>query len=221
MKRKIAILGVFVVCISLFLTGGKPKLVGEDAAKEAGLAFINHVFDVSETEAEVTYQEQTGATFIDGNYQVTGKEQPIYIYIVTADKQEDGQYLYRAQVNAETGVAFAAEQSYSFVPTMTADQRVIWDKARGNGDANSFDYESMDVDCTQFARKWIPEKFELKAGILGCVDCGGSFDQNGASATFYVVIRDGTIYHVTVAWPQLTVLEIAVLNQTRPFEDMP
>ena len=210
-----------ILCVSLFLTGGKPKIVSEDAAKAAGLAFINHVFDANETEAVVTYQEQAGATFLDGNYQVTGKEQPVLIYIVAAGKQQDGQYPYVAQVNAETGVAYAAERRYSFVPKMTADQRAIWDKARGNGDANSFDYESMDVDFPQFARKWIPEKFELKAGILGCVDGGGSFDQNGASTTFYVVIRDGTIYHVTVAWPQLTVLGITVLNQTRPFEDMP
>jgi hypothetical protein len=220
-KRRVAILVALILCVSLFLTGGKPKLVSEDAAKEAALAFINQVFDVNETEAVVTYQEQPGATFLNGDYQVTGKEQPVLIYIVSAGKQQDGQYPYVAQVNAETGVAYAAEQSYSFVPKMTADQRVIWDKARGNGDGNSFDYESMDVDCTQFARKWIPEKFELKAGVLGCVDCGGSFDQNGASTTFYVVIRDGTIYHVTVAWPQLTVLEITVLNQTRPVEDMP
>ena len=221
MKRKIAILVILILCVSLLLTGGKPKIVSEDAAKAAGLALINHVFDANETEAVVTYQEQAGATFLDGNYQVTGKEQPVLIYIVSAGKQQDGQYPYVAQVNAETGVAYAAERSYSFVPKMTTDQLVIWDKARGNGDANSFDYESMDVDCTQFARKWILEKFELKAGVLGCVDCGGSFDQNGASTTFYVVIRDGTIYHVTVAWPQLTVLEITVLNQTRPVEDIP
>jgi hypothetical protein len=45
---------VLIVCISLFLTGGKPKLISEDEAKKAGLAFINMVFDVSETEAVVS-----------------------------------------------------------------------------------------------------------------------------------------------------------------------
>ena len=221
MKRKIAILVTLILCVSLFLTGGKPKIVSEDAAKAAGLAFINHVFDANETEAVVTYQEQAGATFLDGNYQVTGKEQPVLIYIVSAGKQQDGQYPYVAQVNAETGVAYAAERRYSFVPKMTADQRAIWDKARGNGNAISFDYESMDVDCSQFAQKWFPEKFELKADILCCVDSGGAFEQNGASATFYVVIRDGTMYRITLAWPQLMVQNITILNQTRPVEDMP
>ena len=221
MKRKIAILGVIILCVSLFLTGGKPKLVSEDAAKEAGLAFINHVFDVNETEADVTDQEQAGTTFLDGNYQVTGKEQPVLIYIVSAGKQQDGQYLYRAQVNAETGVAFAAEQSHTPALKMTDDQRAIWDKARSKADAEAFIYESMTIDCTRAARKWISEKFDLKAKILGFVDCGDSIDPEGGSSTFYVVIRDGTIYNVTLYWPQLTVRNITILNQTRPFEDMP
>ena len=221
MKRKIAILGVFVLCASLFLTGGKPKLVSEDAAKEAGLAFINHVFDANETEVVITYQEQAGATFLDGNYQVTGKEQPVLIYIVSAGKQQDGQYPYVAQVNAETGVAYAAERRYPFVSKMTADQRATWDKARDKADAEAFIYESMDIDCMRFARKWISEKFDLKAKILGFVDCGSIIDLEGASTTFYVVIRDGTIYNITLAWPQLTVQNITILNQTRPVEDMP
>jgi hypothetical protein len=71
-KRKIAILGVFILCASLFLTGGKPKLISEDEAKKTGLAFINKVFDVNETEAVVTYQELTAAIFVEGDYQVTG-----------------------------------------------------------------------------------------------------------------------------------------------------
>ena len=221
MKRKIAILVTLILCVSLFLTGGKPKIVSEDAAKAAGLAFINHVFDANETEAVVTYQEQAGATFLDGNYQVTGKEQPVLIYIVAAGKQQDGQYPYVAQVNAETGVAYAAEQSRTPALNMTADQRAIWDKARGKADAEAFIYESMTIDCTRAARKWISEKFDLEAKILGFVDCGDSIDPEGGSSTFYVVIRDGTIYNVTLAWPQLTVRNITILNQTRPVEDMP
>ena len=221
MKRKIAILGVIILCVSLFLTGGKPKLVGEDAAKAAGLAFINKVFDANETEAVVTYQEITGATFLDGNYQVTGKEQPVPVYIVSAGKQQDGLFPYYAHVNAETGVAYAAEQSRTPALKMTDDQRATWNRVKGNGNVNTFDYASMDIACMDFARKWISEKFDLKAKILGFVDCGSIFDQDGASTTFYVVIRDGTIYNVTLAWPQLTVQNITILNQMRPTEDMP
>ena len=74
----------------------------------------------------------------------------------------------------------------------------------------------------RFFRRAAPEeKFDLEAKILGFVDCGDSIDPEGGSSTFYVVIRDGTIYNVTLAWPQLTVQNITILNQTRPVEDMP
>jgi len=220
-KRKVVILVGVILCVSLFLTGGKPKLISEDEAKKAGLAFINHVFDVSETEAVVSYQEQTGATFIDGDYQVTGKEQPVYVYVVTAAKQEDGEYLYYAHVNAETGVAFAAFRNTVFAPALTPAEQKALDEARKSGNDRDSVYTKISTECKHAAQKWIPEKFELEAGILGFLDGGGSLDRTGGNANFYVVIRDGTIYHVTFAWPQLTIMDITVLNQTRPTEELP
>ena len=221
MKRKVVLICAVVVCISLFLTGGKPKLISEDEAKKAGLAFINHVFDVNMTEATVSQAVQSGATYVDGEYQLTGDEQQIYFYTVAAPKLQEGQPEYVAYVNAETGVAYYAEQRYSHVPKMTVEQREKFSKAYGNGDALSIDWVSMDVDCYDFAREWIPQKFDLKAGILGIVESGSGFDSNGGSSNFYIVIRDGSIYHMTVAWPQLTVFEVTLLNQTRPTGDLP
>jgi len=219
-KRKIAILGVFILCASLFLTGGKPKLISEDEAKKAGLAFINHVFGASETEAVVTYQELTGATFIDGDYQVTGKEQPIYIFVVATGKQADGEYLYYAHVNAEIGVAFAAFRNTMFEPELTPAEQKALDDARKSGNDKEAVYSRIASECKQAAQKWIPEKFELKAGILGFIDGGGSLESTGGNANFYLVVRDGTIYHVTFSWPQLTIMDVTILNQTRPTEDM-
>ena len=68
MKRKVTILLVSVACMMLFLSGGKPKLISEDEAKKAGLAFINHVFDAKETEAVVNYRTHAGASYVDGEY---------------------------------------------------------------------------------------------------------------------------------------------------------
>ena len=220
-KGKRAALLALVICAAVFLSGGKPKLVGEAKAKEAGLAFINNVFDVKETEATVTLQTQAGATYTNGDYQQTGDEQPIYYYVVATPKDANGLSDYTALVNAETGIAYSAEQSYSHVPKMTAAQREKWSKAYANGDSLKIDYMSMDVDCMDFAREWIPQTFDLNARILGFVDSGSSFDQDGAGTNFYVVIRDGTIYHITMAWPQLTVIEVTVLNQTRPTGELP
>lgn len=221
MKRKVVILCAFVVCISLFLTGGKPKLISEDEAKKAGLAFINHVFDAQETEATVSEAVQSGATYVDGEYRLTGDEQQIYYFVVATPKDADGRSDYTAFVNAETGVAYSAEQRYSHVPKMTVEQREKWSKAYANGDSDAIDYLSMDIDCNDLAREWIARKFDLKAKILGIIDCGSLTDSEGAYNSFYVVIRDGTIYHITMAWPQLTVLEVTLLNQTRPTGDLP
>ncbi|NLI54478.1 MAG: hypothetical protein GX417_09175 [Clostridiales bacterium] len=221
MKRKLVILLAAVTCAALFLSAGKPKLIGEDEAKEIGLAFINHVFDVNETEATVTYATQAGATYLDGEYKQTGDEQPIYYYVVATSQRQDGMYDYNAFVNAETGVAYAAEQNYAHVPKMTLEQREKWSEAYGNGDSEAIDYLSMNIDCYDFAREWISQTFDLNARILGIVDSGSLFDPSGANTNFYVVIRDGTIYHVTMAWPQMTVVEVTILNQTRPTGDVP
>ena len=217
MKRKIAILGVFILCASLFLTGGKPKLISEDEAKKAGLAFINHVFDVNETEATVEYGTHAAAAYVDGEYLETGEEQPVYFYVVKLVEDEYGAPLYLALVNAETGVVYYAEQSFSHVPKMNKKQREIWDKAYGKGEVDKFDYLSMDIDCKDFAREWIPQKFDLKAQILGTIDCGMMADSDGAHNCFFVVIRDGTIYYVDMAWPQMTILSVGILNETRPY----
>lgn len=220
MKRKVVILCVFVVCISLFLTGGKPKLISEDEAKKAGLAFINHVFDVNATEVTVTMSVKAGATYVDGEYKETGNEQHIAFYAVATPTDSYGLSDYLAFVNAETGVAYSAEQ-YGHLPEITVEQREKLNKAYGNGDVLSIDWLSMDVDCYDFAREWIPQKFELNDGILGIVDSGSGFDSIGGSSNFYIVIRDGSIYHMTVAWPQMIVMEVTILNQTRSTVDMP
>ncbi|MEZ4509072.1 MAG: hypothetical protein R2912_03135 [Eubacteriales bacterium] len=221
MKRNIAILAVFILCVSLFLTGGKQKLISEDEAKAAGLAFINHVFDANETEAVVTKAVQAGTTYVDGEYIHTGNEQNVNYYVVATPTDANGRSDYIVFVNAETGVAYSAEKSYSLVPKMTNLQREKWREAYGTGDAETADFGTLISDCYIYAREWIPQKFDLKAGILGNVDSGSMFDSDGGSSNFYIVIRDGTIYHVTVAWPQMMVIEVTILNQTRPTGDVP
>jgi hypothetical protein len=220
-KRKVVILCVFVVCISLFLTGGKPKLISEDEAKKAGLAFINHVFDLNVTEVTVTKSVKAGATYVDGEYKETGNEQHITFYAVATPPDQYGLSDYMAFVNAETGVAYFAEKSYSLVPKMTSEQYKKWKKAYGSGDAQTADFGNLINDCYVYGREWIAEKFDLQAGILGSVDSGSIFDDNGGSSNFYIVIRDGSIYHMTVAWPQMIVMEVTILNQTRPTGDLP
>ena len=221
MKKRVIATLVCVSCLFLLLSGSSPKLVSEAKAKEAGLAFINHVFDVNVNEVIVTKGVRAGATYVDGEYQETGNEQQITFYIVATPPDQYGQSDYKAYVNAETGVAYSAEKSFSLVPSMTYKEYDKWKKAYADGDAESIDWGGLTSDCYIFGREWIAGKFDLKAGILGEVDSGSGFDTSGASCNFYIVIRDGSIYHMTVEWPQMTVTEITILNQTRPTVDMP
>ena len=219
--QKAAILLAAIACTAIFLSGAKPKLVGEDKAKEAGLAFINKVFDVNETEATVALESHSGVSYIDGEYIATGEEQPVLFYEITILNPKTGGYLYRAEVNADTGIAYYASRSSSLVPIMTSEQHQLFQDSIPNGDFSKFDFLRMDEDTKDFARDWINKKFDLEAKILGLIDCGSIADNDGAQNSFYVVIRDGTIYYVNIAWPQLMVIDVAILNQTRPYEEEP
>ena len=194
-------------------SGSTPKRISEEEAKQAGLAFLNRVFDASETEATVKYVTEAGYSYTDGEIVETGKEEPVSYYVVTVSEYNDGRYRYYAQVNAETGVAYYAGRSTSFVPEMTAEQQKAFSEAKGNGDWEQYDYSRVSVDCRDTAREWIAQTFDLKAKILGFIDGGFLSDDTGTYASFYVVIRDGTIYYVNMLWPQRTVLEVGVLNQ--------
>lgn len=219
--RMTAILLAAIACASLALSGCTPRLIGKAKAKEAGLSFINKVFDVNETEATVSLVSHTGVSYIDGEYKATGKEQPVLVYMISILNQKTGESLYRAEVNAETGVAYSASRSSSLLPIMTLEQHQKFQDVIPNGDFSKFDYLKMDMDCKDFVRDWIVEKFDLDAKILGLTDCGSIAENDGAQDSFYVVIRDGTIYYVNIAWPQLMMMDVAILNQTRPYEEEP
>ena len=220
MKSTLKRASILLLCI-LFVaasSGAKPKLISEAEAKKAGLAFINQVFDANEVEAIVKNATHAGYSFIDGQNVETGKEQPVHYYTVATSELSNGLYSYFAWVNAETGVAYYAMRDNSLLPKLTAEQQKAVAEAKGNGLDENYDFSRVSIDCQDFAREWIAEKFDLKARILGFVDCGMIADDTGAQASFYVVIRDGTIYYVNVAWPQLAVLGVSILNQIEPYE---
>ena len=95
--RMTAILLAAIACASLALSGCTPRLIGEAKAKEAGLAFINKVFDVNETEAKVDYGEYPVDT--PAQDQSTGQEHDAPVmrfYYVTVMKEHTDEVLYYA-----------------------------------------------------------------------------------------------------------------------------
>lgn len=220
MKSTLKRASILLLCILLVaaFSGAKPKLISEAEAKKAGLAFINRMFDANEVEATVKNATHAGYSYVDGENIETGKEQPVHYYTVATSEMSNGLYRYFAWVNAETGVAYYAMRDNSLLPKLTAEQQKAVAEAKGNGLDENYDFSRVSIDCQDFAREWIAEKFDLKARILGFVDCGMIADDTGAQASFYVVIRDGTIYYVNVAWPQMAVLGVSILNQIEPYE---
>lgn len=201
-----------------------PALVGEDEAKQAGLDLINLVFGANETDASVAYATQSGYSCVDGEIVHTGNEQPVYLCRVSTPAETGGGSRYTAEVNAETGVAYRATMSIDYLPEMTAVQRDAAKAAYGSGDWNEYDFETVDMDCTDAARDWISNTLHPNVPILGFINCGFISDNvvsPGAAENFYAVMRDGTIYYFDMAWPQLTILEFAVLNQIEPYGDEP
>ena len=119
-RRLILFIGV---CATLALSACAPKIISEAKAKEAGLALINQVFGVTETEATVTWSEQEGFSYVNGKEQQTGKEENALIYVVSVHGKDIKATQYQAEVNAKTGVAFRASMNTFFLPAMTEEQR--------------------------------------------------------------------------------------------------
>ena len=225
MRTKLKRAGILLLCI-LFVaasTGAKPKLVSESEAKKAGLALINQVFGVTETEATVTLSEREGLSYINGEEQTTGKEEKVLIYVVTVPGKGIKATQYQAEVNAKTGVAFRASMNSYFLPAMTEEQRKLAETAGAFDQPNNYDYDVVSEHCYRATKEWIKKSFQPDEPILGFIDRGfiseESFPQ--MSAAFYAVMRDGTIYNIEMMWPQMAILSVGILNQIEHFEDEP
>lgn len=222
MKRRMVALAI-AICATFTLFAFSPNIVSEAKAKEAGLALINQVFCVTETEATVTLSERESFSYINGEEQTTGKEEKALIYIVSVPGKGIKATQYQAEVNAKTGVAFRASMNSYFLPAMTEEQRKLAASAGASDLPNDYDYNVVSAHCYRAAKEWIRKSFQPDELILGFIDRGfiseESFPQ--VSAAFYAVMHDGTIYNIEMMWPQMVILSVGILNQIEHFEDEP
>ena len=214
---------VFVAASSKAFAETKSDLVSEATAKEAGLALINQVFGVTETEATITLSEREGISYINGAEQQTGTEEEALIYVVSVHGKDIKATQYKAEVNAKTGVAFRASMSTFFLPAMTEEQKKLAASAGAIDQPNNYDYDVVSKHCYRAVKEWIKTTMQPDEPILGFIDRGfiseESFPQ--MSAAFYAVMRDGTIYNIEMMWPQMAILSVGILNQVEHFEDEP
>ena len=213
MKQKAHVLAILLIL--LMLSGCSPRLVGEAKAKEAGLAFINKVFDVNETEAVVELKNRPGLSYVNGIEAHLGDEKPVYFYTIQVNLLADGNYSYYAEVNAVTGVAYRANKNPDTIVLTQEQQKQA--KALGSfDDMQNTDTSAYQQEATNASEDWVRQNFERNKPILSVIPNNTLTDNYSFPKMFidnYVVFIEGTIYNVEWCWPSMDVTGFYMLNQ--------
>ncbi len=212
MKRKLLLLTAIILSLSLLLTACGQKDISEAKAKEIGLAYINQIFDVNETEATV-YQYMEECLPENDGAVVTGDPNigTRIVYTVRVAKRES-LWQYQAGVIASSGMPYFAQRNEINL-VMTDEQKEmannLFTEERNWGEKHEAALAELKEESKQFVR----ETYNPKSDILLSASMGDY--RSGTLTTtfiesFYVVLRDGTIYFVRMQWPSMQVLSIAV-----------
>ncbi len=216
MMKKAYVVAIF--CILLVLSACTPRLIGEAKAKEAGLAFINKVFDVNETEATVEYNEYT----VDPQSQDQGAEQkhdaPVMrSYYVTVMKDHTDEVLYYAQVDAISGFAYSANRGSGTLSPLTDEQikqaEELVKLPFGERDMMNRLYEAK---LPQTVNDWASARFEKQSQIMsvkyGSME-GDLIESQRIFLDCIVTFENGAVYVVDIAWPTLEINRVEILSQ--------
>lgn len=216
MKRRIVFEVALISCIALFISACAPKDIGEAKAKEIGLAYINQVFGANETEATVTKEQvecfsyQDGAIVSDGDASIATRR----IYRVRVAKSESIAR-YEALVNGTTGTPYQARQNEMNI-VLTDEQKekanALYTEERSWGVKHTAAQEEMKDACV----KWVKQNQKEDSPLLLSAETG-EYSHTTITTTFvdsfYVVMRNGVIYQITMQWPSMQVLSIALVNE--------
>jgi len=218
MKKRIISVSICLLSVAFLFSACSPRLVSEAEAKEAGLALINQVFDVNETEAEVTYHEYAGTSYVNGTSVQYGDEEPVRVYEVIIPSLKSEIPLYYAEVNARTGVAYHAERNETFLAPLTDEQLI-----EGN------ELASMDITDEAYTKKlnesnassivadWVAEKLHPGVGVMSVLDNGFIADNvitPRVRMEYTVIFLDGAVYQASIYWPTMDILQVSILSQS-------
>ncbi len=215
MKMKVISTLICINCILLLLIACTPRLVGEAKAKEAGLAFINKVFDVNETEATVTLEKRPGLSYVNGIEAHLGDEKPVYFYTIQVNPLADGNYRYYAEVNAVTGVAYRANRDPDTI-VLTQEQQKLAETLGAFDDLQNTDTSAYEQEAIYASEDWVRQNIERNKPILRVIPNNSITDNYSFPKLFidnYVVFIDGTIYNVEWCWPSMEITGFTILNQ--------
>jgi hypothetical protein len=215
MKRSLTILLLCALLAGFLLFGCSPRIISEAQAKEAGLAYINHVFDRTETDAKVTLEERPGLSYFNGMLMHMGDEEPIYYYTVKVGALEYGNSYYYAEVNAVTGVAYRADKSTTLIQ-MNDDEL---NRAQSIGTLDDFDPDSfLDEQENGKAIVDLYVQTHLSQGVPAIVVIPAIVETDSVDfpkvwMEYLVVLDDGRMFNVTLCWPTMDVIGVVERNQ--------
>jgi hypothetical protein len=218
MKKKVISVSICLLSVAFLFCACSPRLVSEAEAKEAGLALINQVFDVNETEAEVTYHEYAGTSYVNGTSVQYGDEEPVRVYEISIPQDDDENPLYYAAVNANTGVAYRAERNESFLSPITTDQQKQVEELLSI-DIASDTYLKMlnESNASSIVADWVSDKLHPGVGVMSVLDNGFITDNvitPRVCMEYTVIFLDGAVYQASIYWPTMDILQVSILSQS-------
>lgn len=214
-----------VLLFTLVFMACTPRLAGEGKAKEAGLALINQVFDVKETDAVVTYVEYAGFSYVNGVPVQYGTEEPVRVYTVAIPQNNSENPLYCALVNAETGFAYQVEKGEDLFSPMSAEQQnqaeelASIDLMNGDYDQLSDAYRRIlnESNPGGVATDWATKKFCPGMPVIATLENCSMTDSEiepRVYLEYLIVFMDGAVYRVTLVWPTMEVKQVSILSRS-------
>ena len=221
MKRKIVLLIAIILSLSLLFTACATKnsdvvtVIGEDKAKEAGLAFINLAFEANATDATVELVENPDRTHADGSTARYMFEDPGREYIVKVAPEKGSNDYYYAFVDAVTGVAFQAERAMSGIDLTDEQQK----QAEALGTLDSLDTKTLlpaQQDGEAVVNDLMKTRFEKLVPTLRVFPDmieTDSVDFPKIRLEYFVLMENGTIYNLTLCWPTMELVSVYRYSQ--------
>ena len=195
---------ILIVCTFIMLCACSQEFVGEERAKQSGLALLRQAFGVTATDAHVEYFEPAGTSVVDNAEVKPGKA--AQIYIVTISDPSIGADLYYAEVDAVTGVAYyATKNEFLLAPSPAQD---------ATDSETTDENKSLQEDCAKSAAcDFVMRRFQKEVALIspqGC--CQGGAKSTRACIGYIVTFADGALYRVGFSWPAMDLNEVQVLG---------
>ena len=216
MKRKIVLLIAIILSLSLLFTACATKnsdvvtVIGEDKAKEVGLAFINLAFEANATDATVELVENPDRTHADGSAARYMFEEPGREYIVKVASEKGSNDYYYAYVDAVSGVAYRAEQAMSGIDLTEEQQK----QAEALGTVDTFDPNALlpaqqdgQAVVSDFMKTRL-EKLVPTLRVFPDMIETDSVDFPKARLEYFVLMENGTIYNLSLCWPTMELVSV-------------